>query len=264
MQPIDYSVYGNNGTPNFFLLPRNPSISADGRFVAFESMDDELVLHSKNTLGINVFIHDRMTGLTHAAGLGPAGQWPSLPFQSGAEAFYPSISADGSTVSFSCEDPSFGSGNAFYNIYVRTCDWSRPQVYCESQPNSAGCRPMIESSGVPSASAANGFTVGVRRLMSSSWGFLFYAKGYPFLTPFEGGYLCMEPPILRMRLQPTGGNSFFDCSGSLSIDFNAWIESGIDPTLVAGENVSVQAWSRDPGSAIRINLSDAVAFVIGP
>ncbi len=264
-QPVDSSVFGNNAPPNPFLLsPSNPTISADGRFVVFESFDDQLVLHTGNTGGINVFIHDRLTGLTQGAGLGPNGQWPSLPPQTGAEAFFPSISPDGRSVSFSCEDPTFGSGNAFYNIYVRTCDWTQPQVYCDSQVSSLGCRPTVTFAGSPSVTTGSGFTVEVQGLVSSSSGFLFYSTGRPFLTPFQGNYLCMEPPIRRMPPQPTSGSQAPDCTGGLSVDFNAWIASGADPTLIAGENACVQAWTHDRGAATGANLSNALAFAIGP
>ena len=46
------------------------------------------------------------------------------------------------------------------------------------------------------------------------------------------------------------------------MDFNAWIASGADPTLVAGQPVYVQGWFRN--SAGQGQLSDAVAFLIGP
>jgi len=263
-EPIGYSVFGNSGTANpGFLAPANPSISADGRFVAFESYWDEHVLHSGNTLGLNVFVHDRLTGLIHAAGLGPNGQWPSLPPQSGAEAYKPSISPDGKSVSFICEDPTFGSGNAFYNVYLRTCDWPGPQVYCDSQANSAHCRPTISFSGTPSASAGAGFTVKVDGLLGSVRGLFFYSTQKALLTPFQGNYLCMEPPVRRMPVQNTGGGLPSTCSGSLVVDFNAWMGGGMDPSLVVGQNVCIQAWCRDGNSPFGSNLSNAVAFVVG-
>lgn len=263
LELVAYSTFGNNT-----LLPvtkfggsTHPVISGDGRFVAFQSGFQEFVLHPGN-LGPNIYIHDRYTGLTQPASLGPNGQWPSIQGQTYAEAMYPAISADGSTVAFTCEAPSFGSGNAWYNIYVRSCDWSAPQIYCEPQRNSFGCKSAIEFSGAPSVTAGEGFTVRARRLVSSSRGFLFYGTGYPCLMPFQGGYLCMDPPIVHVRMESTGGSASPDCTGGLSVDFNAWIASGADPRLVAGENVSLQAWSRDPVAPFGTNLTDAVTFVI--
>jgi len=265
-QPVAFSVFGNNGSAGHLdngLGPDNPTISADGRFVAFDSRYHEHVLHSGNRAGVNVFIHDRLTGLTQAASLGPDGQWPSLPPQTAAEAFESCVSADGSSVAFICEDPTFGSGNAFYNVYVRSCDWTQPQVYCEAQVNSLGCRPSIEFSGAPSASAGSGFTVEARDVLGGKLGMFFYSTGLPILTPLGTGYLCMELPIQRTPLQGTGGGPPPGCDGTLSVDFNAWIATGADPSLVPGENVCIQAWSRDAASASGGNLTDAVAFLVG-
>jgi hypothetical protein len=260
---IAHSIFGQKSQQTYFQT-RRPSISADGRFVVYDSLDKELVLNSQNKGCPNVYIHDRMTGLTQVAGLGPNGQWPSLPPQTCAEAFYPSISADGRVISFACEDPTFGSGNAYYNIYVRTCDWTQPAVYCDAQRNSLGCKPAISGTGSPSATAGSGFTLGVQNLVSSSYGFFFYSTRKPLIAPFQGGYLCMPSPIRRVPPQATGGSTAPDCSGSLALDFNAWIASGADPMLVAGENACVQAWSRDAGSATGANLSNAIVFAIGP
>ena len=55
-----------------------------------------------------------------------------------------------------------------------------------------------------------------------------------------------------------------DCSGTLGVDFNAVIQSGSDPGLVAGACVYAQFWSRDPADPSGSNLSDALAFRIEP
>jgi hypothetical protein len=46
------------------------------------------------------------------------------------------------------------------------------------------------------------------------------------------------------------------------MDFNAWIASGVDPALVAGQTAYVQAWFRNSASGSQ--LSDALALLIGP
>jgi Tol biopolymer transport system component len=260
---IAHSIFGQSSSQTYFES-RRQAISADGRFVVYDSLDKELVLNSQNKGGYNVFIHDRATALTQVASLGPNGQWPSIPSLWYTNAFRPAISADGLVISFTCPDPSFGSGNTFYNIYVRTCDWTQPAVYCAAQQNSLGCTPAISFSGSPSASAGSSFIVGVQGLVSSTFGFFFYSTRKPLIAPFQGGYLCMPAPIRRMPLKATGGNASPDCSGGLQVDFNAWIASGVDLSLVAGGNVCIQAWSRDAGAAIPTNLSNALVFAIGP
>jgi Tol biopolymer transport system component len=70
-----------------------PSISADGRFVAFESPSDNLVPGDTNQLQ-DVFVHDRLTGLTEHASVNSSGVGGNL------EGCNASISADGRYVAF--------------------------------------------------------------------------------------------------------------------------------------------------------------------
>ena len=74
-------------------------------------------------------------------------------------------------------------------------------------------------------------------------------------------------PLRRTPLQRTGGNgSGPNCSGTLSVDFNAWIASGNNPALTPCTTVFAQFWSRDPALAPSgtTNLTNAIEFTIGP
>ena len=71
----------------------NPSISADGRFVAFDSDADDLVAGDTNLTG-DVFVHDRVTGTTERVSLDSAGNQGDLASS------FPVLSADGSSVAF--------------------------------------------------------------------------------------------------------------------------------------------------------------------
>lgn len=79
----------SNGTP----LPyggHQPSISADGRYVAFESLTP-----NRGTYGIwDVYVHDRQTGQTTMMSVGSDGT------PGNDDSHYPSISADGRYVAF--------------------------------------------------------------------------------------------------------------------------------------------------------------------
>ncbi len=70
-----------------------PAISADGRFVAFDSVATNLPGASAN--GGNVYVHDRQTGTTACVSVGPGG------LQANAASSLPAISADGRFVTFS-------------------------------------------------------------------------------------------------------------------------------------------------------------------
>jgi uncharacterized repeat protein (TIGR01451 family) len=70
-----------------------PSISADGRYVAFDSQASNLVRGDTND-AIDVFVHDRVTGATERVSVSSAG------VQGDGDSTHPSISADGTRVAF--------------------------------------------------------------------------------------------------------------------------------------------------------------------
>jgi hypothetical protein len=138
------------------------------------------------------------------------------------------------------------------------------KAYCEAQLNSQGCTSAIAGMGAPSASSPAPFLIEAAPVLNQKNGLLLY--GYtPVATPFMGGTKCVQVPA-RTPLQSSGGNPVppEDCSGLFSYDFNALIQSATDPALVPGAAVFAQYWSRDPQSASTTNLTDALAFQIGP
>jgi hypothetical protein len=145
---------------------------------------------------------------------------------------------------------------------------SEPAVYCTPKTNSLGCASSIGWSGMPSASAGSGFVVNSTNVLNQVFGILFYGKDGPASAPFQGGFLCVRMPLVRTPVQSSGGSPqpATDCTGSFALDFNAWIASGQDPSLVAGSAVWAQYWSRDPGFAPpqNTNLSDGLAFAVCP
>jgi Tol biopolymer transport system component len=72
---------------------RKPAISADGRFVAFESSASNLVAGDTNG-HIDVFVRDRVAQVTRRVSVGPGGQ------QANGSSRDPAISADGRFVAF--------------------------------------------------------------------------------------------------------------------------------------------------------------------
>ena len=72
-----------------------PSISAEGRFVAFDSRASTLV--AGDPAGRDVFVHDRATGVTIRVSLGVGGAQPDH------DSYLPLLSADGRVVAFTSE-----------------------------------------------------------------------------------------------------------------------------------------------------------------
>ena len=131
--------------------------------------------------------------------------------------------------------------------------------------NSQACLPAIRSKGTPKVSNPFPFLLEATDVLNNVPGLLVY--GYASAsTPFQGGTLCVSSP---RRVQPpvsSGGNpgSGTDCSGVLSVDFNAYVATGVDPALLPGARVYAQFWSRDPAdlAGFGSSLSDALAFVL--
>lgn len=137
-------------------------------------------------------------------------------------------------------------------------------IYCSPKLNSVGCSPAITHSGAPSATSASPFVVGARLVLNRRSGLLFYGFG-PAWGSFQGGTLCVAAPTHRTPLQDSAGStSGTDCTGVYAFDFNAHIQSQVDPQLSAGQRVFAQYWMRDSASASTTNLSDAVSFEIAP
>jgi hypothetical protein len=140
-----------------------------------------------------------------------------------------------------------------------------PSLYCTPKVNSLGCTPAISSTGTPSASQGSGFTLRATNMVSSTNGMLVYSTTGASSLPFQGGTLCVAPPIRRTTGQNSGGSPpNLDCTGELAIDFNAWIASGIDPQLIAGAQVHAQFWGRDINDPFGSSLSGGVEFAICP
>jgi hypothetical protein len=136
-------------------------------------------------------------------------------------------------------------------------------VYCVGKLHSGGCTPQMEWTGIPSASSQTPFVVRAEFVKPNVFGLLFY--GYqPKNVPFQGGTLCVGNPIMRTGNQNTGGTGA--CGGTIAVDFNARIQSGIDPGLQIGVQVFCQVEFRDlqDPAGFAIGLSNALRLTIQP
>jgi hypothetical protein len=140
------------------------------------------------------------------------------------------------------------------------------EVYCTAKLNSQGCGASIGASGGPAASASSpaAFPITASGVVTDTLGLLFYGHGRR-AVPFMGGFHCVEPPTLRSPIQGSG-NQGAPCSGSFSFDFNAYLQSGFDPSLQPGIVIDAQYWYRDPADPLGFGsaTSDAIEFPIAP
>jgi len=123
-----------------------PSISNDGRFVAWHSWAENLVPGDTNFV-FDVYIRDRVFGLNHLVSLSTTGQLGD------EQSVYPMISGDGLHVAFCSAADNLvpGVGNGVQQIYAR--DWQTGvtelvSVSPEGDPADALCdRPAMSGDG---------------------------------------------------------------------------------------------------------------------
>lgn len=91
-----------------------PSISAEGRFVAFVSLAENLIAGDNNGMS-DVLVYDRVTGNLELITVGDDGQ------QADFASKYPAISADGRFVAFQTKASNLvpGDDNEMYDVFVR-------------------------------------------------------------------------------------------------------------------------------------------------
>jgi len=140
------SVSGTGAQANDSSL--TTAISADGRYVAFESFASNLVpgdTHNQE----DVFVRDRQTGATSRVSVSGTGA------QGNGDSYYPSISADGRYVVFISSAPNLvpGDTNDMIDVFVRDRHVGTTRRVSVS---SAGVQANADSESGTSAISANG------------------------------------------------------------------------------------------------------------
>jgi Tol biopolymer transport system component len=140
--PVSVDSAGNLGNSGSY----NPSISADGRFVAFSSGASNIVPGDTNNTH-DIFVRDTLTNTTTRVSVDSAGN------QANSNSDGPSISADGRFVAFDSDASNLvpGDTNNSYDIFVRdTLTNTTTRVSVDSagnQGNSDSDRPSISADG---------------------------------------------------------------------------------------------------------------------
>jgi uncharacterized membrane protein len=133
---------GTQGNANSFA----PSLSADGRYVAFESVASNLVSGDTNSRE-DAFVHDRQTGQTTRVSVAGDGS------QGNERSARPVISADGRYVAFGSVASNLVSGdtNNFFDVFVhdrQTGQTTRVSLASNgTQGNEGSAQPAISADG---------------------------------------------------------------------------------------------------------------------
>lgn len=242
------------------------SLAADGRSLAFISAAPDLIAGGSPFL--SVYVRELQSGVTRLASR-PSG-FTGLP---NGSSYRPSLNGDGSVVAFDSAATNLvlGDVNLQSDVFVRTL-YADPLTYCTSSITSGGCEPRMSSTGLPRATQNLGFVVSCDDVPNNKLGLFFYGFDGRQAVPFGAGTFCMLTPVQRTPVMNSGGNpgSVNDCSGSYSLDFNAYAKGllGVaapSELTTVGQRVNVQAWGRDPQGALDTTfLSNALEYVVGP
>jgi hypothetical protein len=122
--------------------------------------------------------------------------------------------------------------------------------YCTAKLSSVGTLPFLEAVGSTSVSLAN-LRIDLLEGTYHKVGVLFHSASGPNATPFAGGTLCVQPPIVR------DGSFTTDAFGYAQFPF-------APPPSAVGQTWYVQAWFRDPPASSGIGLSRALELRICP
>lgn len=152
------------------------------------------------------------------------------------------------------------------NIVIAEVSFRSSPSYGAGKVNSQGCQPSInyDEHGLPSLTSTSPFTVRAINVINNKQGLLYY--GFAAVSqPFQGGTKLVANPVHRTSIQGSGGNlPPDDCSGQFSYDFNARIQSGVDPNLASAATVYCQYWYRDPADPFTTGLTNGLSFTICP
>src|SRR5262249_363073 len=116
-----------------------PSVSGDGRFVAFHSNATNLVAGDTNSL-MDVFVHDLQTGATERVSVSSGGAQGTIG------SYYPSVSGDGRYVAFISDAPNLvpNDVNGTRDVFVRdrlAGTTERVSLASNGTPSNSDCAP---------------------------------------------------------------------------------------------------------------------------
>jgi Tol biopolymer transport system component len=130
---VDGSGVQGNGASTY------PSVSGDGRFVAFHSTATNLVSGDTNS-AMDVFLHDLQTGATERVSVSSAGT------QGAGASFYPSVSGDGRYVAFLSDAANLVANdtNGTRDVFIRdrvAGTTERVSLASNGTPSNSDCAP---------------------------------------------------------------------------------------------------------------------------
>ncbi|MCZ8192347.1 MAG: DUF4347 domain-containing protein [Microcystis sp. LE19-338.1B] len=222
----------------------NSSISADGRYIAFDSNASNLVSGDTNNFR-DIFVHDRVTGITSRISVATDGT------QGNSFANFSSISADGRYIAFGSNASNLVSGDTNGDTDIFVHDRTTATTSCVSvasdgtQGNAFSCYPAISADGLyvafesDASNLVNGDLNGARDV---------------FVYDRTTG----TTSLVSVASDGTQGNSYSDYKPSLSADGRYVAFGSTAGNLVSGDtNGTLDIFVRDRVTGITSRVSVA-------
>jgi Tol biopolymer transport system component len=266
-----------------------PSISADGRFVAFASNSTNLVPNDTNA-AMDIFLRDRETGATSRMSVDSAGVQGNAGSGFGyAYPTPPSMSADGRLVVFYSSATNFWPGdvNGAFDVFVRDRGAaSSLTAYCFGDGSGAACpcsnngqaghgcgNSAVASGALLGASGEASLAASTVQLLSSGepqMAMSIVFQGSATIAPvlYGDGLRCVGGNLLRLYVKTAvGGNMTAPEAGDPSIPMRS-AQVG-DPISLGGSRF-YHVYYRDPNLLFclppaggRFNVTNSIAIAWG-
>lgn len=269
IQRVNVDSQGTQVFSSGTAVPQWLSVSADGRFVGFDSMSTGLVPNDSNGAG-DAFVRDTRgcpparTFYEDADGDG-FGTATTFVVGCSPPAGYVIPDSDCNDADFSAHPGGSESCNDVDDDCDGLVDEDFLESYCTAKVNSQGCTPVISYSGNPTWSGADDFFVTATSVINHKPGILIWSLTQDS-NSFGGGILCVGAPIERTPGQHSGGTAppAVDCSGTYSFHFSQTYM--LQHLLPSNTTVFAQYWSRDPAfpPPNGIGLTGGLKFTICP
>ena len=263
------------------LQTSQPSLSADGRFVAFSGLASNLVAGDTNGVS-DVFVRDLLLGTTTRVNLAPGG------VQANGSSGAPTLSPDGRWVVFSSLASNLVANDNNLHTDVFLLDRGAPAgtTFCSGEGNSGPCPcgnfgslgrgctnsaatggALLGASGVPSLASDTLALTCMAELPSVSSLFL-QGDAATAGTGFGDGLRCAGGHLKRLYVHSaSGGTVSAPAAGDLAVSLRS---AALGDVLAPGATRYYQVYYRDPDSAYcpspqgnDSNVSSGVAVVWG-
>jgi Tol biopolymer transport system component len=205
-----------------------PTITPDGRFVAFWSSASNLVTGDTNGVE-DVFLHERQSGTTERVSVSTSGTQGNIYSQ------FSALSADGRFVAFHSAATNLvpGDTNEAVDVFLRDRAGQPPVLYCFGDGSGApcpcgpgtvgnGCPNSVNAGGAHLAASGNSILLGDTLVLSGTGmpnsSCLYFQGTIQTSVPFGDGLRCVGGTTFRLGLAPNSqGASLYPAGGAQPI-----------------------------------------------